>query len=84
MANSKIEKYQMAWNAGKNEGMLILLLEGGGTINQPIDSAEEGYFLLDMLRNEDPVFYDANADIILTGFEPVGEGERDLAAAASA
>lgn len=81
MAIIKIEKYQMAWNAGKNEGMLILLTEDGGTVNQPIDSAEEGYFLMDMLRNEEPVFYNAEADIIVTGFEPIGEGETAVAEA---
>ena len=75
MATSKIEKYQMAWNAGRNEGMLVLLMEDGHTVNQPIDSAEEGMFLVDLLRNEEPVFYDAASDVILTGFEPVGEGE---------
>lgn len=84
MATSKIEKYQMAWNAGKNEGVLILLMEDGHTVNQHIDSAAEGMFLVDLLRNEDPVFYDATSDVILTGFEPVGEGEYAAAEAATA
>ena len=70
---SKIEKYQVSWNAGKNEGILILLLEDGSTITQPIDTADEGSFLVDILRNESPVFYDHASDIILTGFEEVGE-----------
>lgn len=73
MASVKIEKYQMAWNAGKNEGMLMLLLEGGGTTNLPIDSAEEGSFLLDLLRNDESVMFDDENELILTGFDAVGD-----------
>lgn len=71
--NSKIEKYQFAWNAGKNEGTLILLLEGGGTANLPIDSAEEGSFLLNLIKNEDSVTFDEQNELLLTGFEEIGE-----------
>ncbi len=50
----------------------------GGQVE--LDSAQEGLLLLDLLRNEKPVFYDATDDLIMTGMEPVGEGEEGAAA----
>jgi len=79
----RVEKYQMVWNAGENQGVLILLLEGGETVHLTIDTADEGTFLLDLLRNESPVFYEPNGGVVCTGFEPVGEGEAAVAEAAS-
>ena len=33
--------------------------------------------LLDVLRNEKPVYYDTHHGMIMIGLEPVGEGEDD-------
>ena len=32
-------------------------------------------YLLELLRNEQPVFYNAETRRLKTGYEPVGEGE---------
>ena len=41
-----------------------------------LDRAECDFkFVLDILRNEKPVYFDRAAKVIKTGFEPVGEGE---------
>ena len=71
----KIESYAIMWNADTNQGSVNLLLEGEGSRMLNVDSAAEGTLLLDILRNEDPVYVHANHNQIITGIEPVGEGE---------
>jgi len=39
-------------------------------------TSEEFICLVDILRNEKPVFWDDNSETLETGFEPAGEGER--------
>lgn len=71
----KIESYAIMWNVDTNQGSINLLLEGDGSRMLHIDSAEEGSLLLDILRNEDPVYVHNNHNQIITGIEPVGEGD---------
>jgi hypothetical protein len=33
--------------------------------------------LVDLLRNEKPIYYDRKYNLITAGIEPVGEGEND-------
>jgi len=72
-----IERYAFFWNARDNEGTLQLQFSDGSGDQVLVDSPQEGLLLLDVLRNEKPVFYDAQHGIIMTGLEPVGEGEDD-------
>lgn len=67
-----INSYKVTWNVASDEGIILLHTDDG--IEQLLaDSAAEAMLLLDILRNESPVFY---ADgLLFTGFEPVGEGE---------
>lgn len=68
----QIEAYKISWNIAKDEG--IILLQTADSIEQLLaDSAAEAMLLLDILRNEKPVFYDNG--LLFTGFEMVGEGE---------
>ena len=71
----EIEKYQISWNAGVDEGTFILQLADGTTATQVADSAQEAMLILDLLRNEKPVMYLKGNGLIMTGFEAVGEGE---------
>jgi hypothetical protein len=67
-----IESYKITWNVKSDEGIILLQTEEG--VEQLLaDSAAEAMLLLDILRNESPVFY--NDGLLFTGFEPVGEGE---------
>lgn len=73
-----IDKYLVFWNAAANEGQLTLELAGDEdprTATIHLDSPQEGSLLLDILRNESPVYYDDEYELIITGMEPVGEGE---------
>ena len=71
----EIEGYAFFWNARTNEGGLHLRFSGGGGGQVLVDSPQEGLLLLDVLRNEKPVYYDENNGMIMTGLESVGEGE---------
>lgn len=69
----KIEHYKMAWNASKDEGVLVLYPDAKSEKIERIhvDSAAECDLLLDILNNEKPVFYQHG--LLFTGFESVGE-----------
>ena len=77
----KIERYAIFYNVQANEGHFIFQLDeseyGAATATLWLDSPEEGRLILDILRNEEPVYYDEEHEIILTGLEFVGEGEDD-------
>ena len=79
MSHRNIEKYAIFWNAAANEGQFVLQLtesdEGPPTAMVYLDSPQEGSLLLDILRNERPVYYDDEHELIFTGLEVVGEGE---------
>ncbi len=70
-----IERYAFFWNVRDNEGTLQLQFSDGSGDQVLVDSPQEGLLLLDVLRNEKPVFYDAQHKIVMTGLESVGEGE---------
>jgi len=68
----EVDSYKIVWNPSNNEGT-ILLHVSEGVEQLHLDSAAEGSLLLDILRNEKPVYVEDG--ILFTGFEPVGEGE---------
>ena len=74
-----IERYAVFYNADANEGHIIFQLddniEGQSTATLLLDSPQEGVLILDILRNEKPVYYDEDHHIIMTGLEFTGEGE---------
>ena len=67
----QIESYKISWNVANDEG-IILLQTADGVEQLLVDSAAEASLLIDLLRNEKPVFVENN--LLFTGFEPVGEG----------
>jgi len=77
MMGKEIERYAFFWNARDNEGTLRLQFSDGSGDQVLIDSPQEGLLLLDILRHEKPVLYDAQHGLVMTGLEPVGEGEDD-------
>jgi len=69
----EIESYKITWNTANDEGVILLHTADGGLDQLLVDSAAEASLVLDILRNEKPVF--ADNGLLYTGFEPVGEGE---------
>ena len=69
----KIEKYALFYNVQANEGHFIFQLDkkskGESTATLLLDSPQEGMLILDILRNEDPVYYDDENQILMTGLD---------------
>ena len=73
----KIECYKITWHPRDNVGQIHMGLADGTGASVPIDSPQEMSMMVDILRNECPVHWDAKHGLLMTGFEPVGEGEAD-------
>ncbi len=73
----KIESYAVMWHVDHDEGSINLQLEDGTSRMIQLSSASEGSFITDILRNENPVYIHDNHNQIITGIEPVGEGEKE-------
>ncbi|MCB0192696.1 MAG: hypothetical protein KDJ65_12190 [Anaerolineae bacterium] len=71
----EVEKYQPAWNHKYQSGIIVMLFKGGGF--KQLNSLDYATYmaLLDQLRNEKPVYYDPNQDLLLTRHELTGENE---------
>ena len=71
--NRKIENYSFVWNTEANQGQIIFQLakvkDRAGSAPLLLDSASEGMLVLDILRNEKPVYFDDENNLILTGFD---------------
>ena len=71
----EIKKYKMVWNTEANEGILVVDFGDDQPSQILVDSPAEGALLLDILRNEKPVYFQPKQSAIITGLEAVGEGE---------
>lgn len=80
----QIETYKITWNPRDNAGHIHLGLAEGTAASLPVDSAQEMSMLVDILRNEAPVYWCPSNGFLMTGFEPVGEGSNDADAPAVA
>lgn len=74
MAWKLINSYQAQWRQAKNYGFLRLNY-AGGVSTLKIESPQEMLLLLDIVRNEKPVWCETTTKAIATGAEPVGEEE---------
>ncbi len=76
MALNQVHNYTIWHQAGSDKAEIRLLLDNGSlaTISSlPLASAS---FIIDMLRNEKPLYWDSVARLIYTSsWEPVGEEE---------
>ena len=76
MALHEIDRYKAYWSISYNLGRVSVWKEGQEeTWNFQVDSTGEFSLVIDLLRNEKPVYYDPEAEIIGGANEPVGEGE---------
>ena len=70
----RVNKYKCYWNPSSREGRLTLYYEDTST-SLHMTSPEEMSLLVDILRNEQPVWYNIAENAFSTGAEPVGEEE---------
>ncbi len=73
----EIIQYAFFWRTEDNTGVVQLALANGTGATLEPDSPQEALLLLDVLRHEKPVYYQSQNQIIMTGLEPVGEGDED-------
>jgi hypothetical protein len=70
-----VEAYSVNWRATQNAGIIWLKLAGGKLAKTELDSVEELAAVVDILRNEKPVYYHVTTGDLQSGWEPAGEGE---------
>lgn len=75
MAAKMVEKYQLGWQHKAHKGSLVLLFQGGGFKQLDNLLAQDYQAMVDLLRNEAPVWYDDNQSVLASTHEMVGEGE---------
>lgn len=75
MAREAITGYNARWDLNSHHGYLWLWRRNGGNFQQRIESPAEFSAIIDLLRNEKPIFFDTSDWSIHVGREPVGEGE---------
>ncbi len=75
----EVVSYFARWNLGNHNGHIQLNLRSGGSTSFGevlLTNPVEFQIVLDLLRNERPVFVDDATQSLQTGSELVGEGER--------
>lgn len=79
MARGPVTQYKVEWNTQRRTGVLKLIVWTGATTSQEfsiaVNNANDMQTLIDLVRNEKPVFYDSDTMTITTGYEAVGEAE---------
>lgn len=72
----EVETYKITWNNKADEGIFLLNTKDGGLEQLLVDSAAEGSLVLDILRNEKPVYIDEHG-LLFSGFQIAGVGDED-------
>ncbi len=75
MAAKKIREYGASFNGSKRTGWFAYLYDDGTVGNTPEVPAESFRNMIDILRNESPVWGDHSLPDLSTSSEMVGEGE---------
>jgi len=76
----EIKRYSAAWNTEDHTGRITLYwgpnVSDSNWLTAPIISDPlEFQVMIDLLRNESPVFFDTETKKLAAGWEPTGEGE---------
>ena len=80
MALTQISRYYSRWDLDNHDGRIALYDVGNTELdNRTYSSPEEFQVIVDLLRNEAPLWFDTAAKHLRTGFgatgEPTGEEE---------
>lgn len=80
MNQLRISWYRAAWSVVQKSGSITLVVAGNAQ-NHEVHltglAATELHAVLDILRNERPVYWDPQGEMLYTGNEIVGEEEID-------
>ena len=76
MPTLPILQYRASWDMNHHFGVIQLRAENGSwSPSKKFDNPQEFCVVLDLLRNEKPIFHDVNHDRIKTSAEAIGEDE---------
>lgn len=76
MAAIHIIQYRAGWDLNSNFGILQLRSQNGTWSSvKKIKDASEFQVIIDLLRNEHPIYHDTKTDIIRTTNEDIGDNE---------
>lgn len=76
----EVKSYYAAWNTEHHTGKITLywgpnVSDSNWLVAPAISDPLEFQVMIDLLRNESPVFFDPRTKVLSVGAEPVGEGE---------
>lgn len=71
----EVERYYARWNPIDHNGYVRIFWDGGSKGFGSITDPSEFYTMVDLMRNEKPVFWDERRNNLYASNEPVGEGE---------
>jgi len=75
MAYKEVKKYHIGWRHAAHSGLIKMFYAGTGDVQIDSLAADDYMAMVDILRNEAPIYYDEVAKVLATHHEAVGEGE---------
>ncbi|MAD43482.1 MAG: hypothetical protein CMI02_08410 [Oceanospirillaceae bacterium] len=75
MAYFEIESYAVHWDTQENTGTIQLNMINGEVHAIKQLTASTVHMLMDLLRNEKPLYFDTDRQSVHSHFEPIGENE---------
>jgi hypothetical protein len=76
MATFEVKSYVIFWDIDGHFGNIQLNLSNNQGFAIGGQTPEEMHMLVDILRNEKPLYFDTTSKLLSTSFEPAGEGEK--------
>ena len=73
----QVTKYYARWSPPRHHGYVVIYWDGGSKTfpESNFSNPTEFQIVLDLLRNEKPIFWDEPTERLYASNEPVGEGE---------
>jgi hypothetical protein len=75
MAWTQVTAYYVFWDVDGHNGNIQLNLADNTGWAIGGQTPEEMHMLVDLLRNESPIYFEDTSRLLIVGSEPVGEGE---------
>jgi len=75
MAKVKIVAYRASWRWYDEEGSISLKPADAGFFSLQVKDPRQFSLMVDLLRNEKPIWWDHDKKSLDTSAEPIGEGE---------
>lgn len=67
--------YRAYWDVNDHRGRVVLIADGASRVHLQLHDAEEFQAVVELLRNESPLYFDRQRLFIQTDAEPIGEAE---------